>query len=58
MIFHCKHCSDDFVPDKETLDLLEEGCISPPDTCDECLEQSDTIYPLEEEVRSDADNGL
>jgi hypothetical protein len=56
--FRCRHCGDDFIPDKETIMMFQEGYIAPPDTCYECLEQSDTIYPLEEEVRSDADNGL
>ena len=56
--FTCKHCHEEFTPDKDTLQLLEEGCIDPPDTCDECFDMSEPNYPLDKEDRTGADIGL
>lgn len=55
--FRCRHCGEEFTASKETLELLEEGYITIPEECDDCLDLSgnsgEEIYTF-----SDADPGL
>jgi len=56
-IFRCRHCGEVFTVSNETLELLEEGYITIPEECDDCLDLSNNS---QEEIYSfsDADPGL
>jgi len=57
MKFQCKSCGDHFTPSKETINLLEDGWLSPQDI-DACLECSGEHEEEEIYEFSDADSGL
>lgn len=53
----CKFCGEKFHPDRETVELYEDGEIDRPDICDECFELHE--HPCNDpDDFSDADPGM
>jgi len=59
-IFTCRHCGEEFRVDEETMDLIENGYVGPPDTCGDCGGEDSSYGPTGhgDTCMSDADPGL
>ena len=54
--YRCVHCGEYFTPNKDDKELIEEGWIMPPDTCDDCFDLITNLDMID--IGSDADPGL
>ena len=54
--FRCIHCGEYFTPCKATQELVDEGYISNPDECSDCIDLINNS--VEDYTISDADPGL